>query len=179
MSDNVEKSYKYKQKFLFYRKYRSNVINIFCIPAIVWSMYGLANTFGKNIGIPQVLYYKYIPSITIYTIYMIYYYLIAPKKIFWSTVYFYLAILIESNRTYNINNNYNIFVFVQTFSWILLILVDTLCKGNKAMKYEDNVQVFANIPLFIVHTFKHYIPYMDIGVISILFILYRYRVLYS
>lgn len=183
MSDNIEKSYNYQQNFLFYKKYHSTFMNvlvhIFCIPAIVWSMFGLANTFGRNIGIPQILYYKFMPSMLIYTLYMIYYYLTAPRKIFWSSLYFYLAILVESNRVYNINNSSDIFVCVQVIGWVLQILSHKVFEGNSPALLDGIVQVFATAPIFIVHEIKQYMPCMDIGVLSVLFLLYRYRVLYS
>lgn len=183
MCFNSEKSNNYQQKLMFYKNYHKNYINVLvhtlCIPSIVWSIFGLANIFGKHIGIPQLLYYKFMPSILIYTIYMIYYYIIAPRKIFWSTLYFYYAILIESNRSYSININYNIYIYVHILGWIIQIMSHKVFEGNSPALFDGIIQSLTTAPIFIVQELKQIIPYIDIGVVSILYLLYRYRILYS
>ena len=167
----------YNQNFIFYKKYHSNIANIlvhiFCIPSLVWSIFGIANTLGSYAGLDQQSYLKYIPSNVIYSAYMIYYYIIAPKKVFWQTFYLYLIILINLNSHYNTSTGISTYLIVHILGWVFQIASHKYLEGNSPALLDGIVQSFLTAPIFIVHEVVENIQGFSLKYTLLLYSLYK------
>ena len=139
----------YKQYFDNYKKYHKNnynvLVHILCIPSIVWSTFGIVNKLDTK--------YK-TPSITLYLLYMLYYYYFAPTKIFWKTFFFYLYILVHSNYHSTTLRKY---IFIQSTGWFLQIISHKVFEKNKPAFYNDLFGSFVTAPIFVVQEISDFI----------------------
>tara|TARA_B100001094_G_scaffold49270_1_gene44699 strand:- start:990 stop:1475 length:486 start_codon:yes stop_codon:yes gene_type:complete len=144
----------YQRYFQFYKQYHKNDGNVFvhtiCIPVLVWSLFGLMNNLGYFVGLQQSSNYKFIPSILIYVSYMIYYYIIAPRKLFWKTVLFYLFVLTNSNSNYKKKSPFY-YLMIHILSWVFQILSHKFLEGNRPALLNGVVQSFLTAPIFVVY----------------------------
>jgi len=177
MSEKEKKITIYYANYNFYRKYHHNIgnilVHILCIPAIVWSIFGFANKTGQYIGLDQTSYYKFIPSTSIYLSYMLYYYIIAPRKIFWQTFYFYFMILINSNSYYNSSNSITKYLIVQILGWVFQIASHKYLEGNSPALLKGAVQSFITAPIFIVDELVQNLPGTNFALITMIYSLYK------
>ena len=167
----------YEKNFEFYRKYHNNILNILvhivCIPALVWSIFGLSNNVGLYLGLTQTGLYKFIPSISIYSSYMAYYYIISPKKVFWQTFFLYLILLINANSTYNSSPSLAKYAIVQILGWVFQIASHKYFERNSPALLNGISQSFLTAPIFIVHELVENIEGFGLKYVTLLYVLYK------
>ena len=167
----------YQKNFNFYRKYHNNIgniiVHILCIPLLVWSIFGLSNGLGAYLGLSQIGYYKYLPSISIYASYMLYYYVIAPKKVFWQTFYLYLIILINSNSYYSGLSTVFKYFIVQILGWVFQIASHKYLEKNSPALLSGIVQSFLTAPIFIVHELVENLSGFSLNYTALFYGLYK------
>ena len=139
----------YNKHFNNYKKHHKNnynvLVHLLCIPSIVWSTFGIVNKLDTK--------YK-TPSITLYLLYMLYYYYFAPTKIFWKTFFFYLYILVHSNyHSYHLKK----YIFIKSTGWFLQILSHMYIEKNKPAFYNDLFGSFITAPIFVVQEISDFI----------------------
>ena len=146
----------YNKNYEFYKKYHNNLgnilVHIICIPYIVWSVFGLSNQLGYFLGLNKNSNIKYLPSISIYSSYMYYYYKIAPKKVFEQTFYFYLILLMKLNYYYDYKSLK--YLVIQILSWIAQIASHKYIEGNSPALLKGLKQSFLTAPIFVVDEIK-------------------------
>ena len=167
----------YQKNYIFYKNYHSNIANIVvhmvCIPGIVWSLFGLVNKIGQLSGLDQDSYYKFIPSISIYLCYMLYYYIIAPSKVYCQTFYFYLIILINSNSYYSSSNSMSKFIVVQLLGWVAQIASHKYLEGNSPALLTGAAQSFITAPIFVVDEIIQNFKTIDLGPVGLAYTMYN------
>ena len=167
----------YNNSYNFYKKYHSNLGNIFvhiiCIPVLVWSIFGISNKLGELLGIDQNSIISSLPSVLIYLLYMIYYYLIAPSNIFYQTVLFYLIILVNLNSFYRNKYALLFYTLIHIGGWILQILSHKYLEGNSPALLDGIVQSFLTAPIFIVQELVENISFFDLTYPAIIYFSYK------
>lgn len=167
----------YSENFKFYKKYHNNILNvlvhILCIPVLVWSTFGITNTLGRYAGLDQESYMRFLPSTLLYSMYMIYYKIIAPKKVFWQTFYLYLILLININTNYSKTYSGFVYYITHILGWILQIGSHKIFEGNSPALLQGIVQSFITAPIFIVHELVDNIEGFGLRYVALMYSLYK------
>ena len=104
---------------------------------------------------------------------MCYYYIIAPRKIFWQTVCFYFILLVNSNSYYNSSNSITKYLIVQILGWVFQIASHKYFEGNSPALLEGAVQSFVTAPIFIVDEINQNLPEINFGLITLIYSIYK------
>ena len=167
----------YEKSYNFYKKYHSNLGNIFvhiaCIPILVWSIFGISNKLGEFLNLNQNSIIRSLPSILIYIMYMIYYYIIAPNNIFYQTSLFYLIILVNLNSFYRNKYGLLFYILIHIGGWILQILSHKYLEGNSPALLNGIVQSFLTAPIFIVQELVDNINFFNLTYPTIVYLSYK------
>ena len=158
---SIFSKYYYQTNYQFYKKYHSNfynkLVHIFCIPGIVYSLLGLLmnleSRFSKGEKNKKLL------SLALYGLYMVYYYMIAPKHIFRKTLMFYSSIYMASDITFdNMAKSSGLFLAIQILSWALQLLSHRFIEKNSPAFKDGFTQSFLTAPVFVVDEVVKFVP---------------------
>ena len=167
----------YNTSYNFYKKYHSNLGNIFvhiiCIPILVWSIFGISNKLGELLSLNQNLVTRSLPSLLIYLSYMTYYYIIAPNNIFYQTALFYLIILVHLNSFYRNKYSLLFYTLVHIGGWVIQILSHKYLEGNSPALLSGIVQSFLTAPIFIVQELVDNINFFNLTYPAITYLSYK------
>ena len=104
---------------------------------------------------------------------MLYYYIIAPNKVYWQTFYFYLIILLNSNSYYDSSNGITKFIAVQLLGWVAQIASHKYLEGNSPALLTGAVQSFITAPIFVVDEIVQNFKTIDLGPVATAYMMYN------
>ena len=165
----------YQKNLDFYEKYHKNIynkiINIICIPNIVSSIFGLLNHFEHLLFSTC----HYILSSSLFGTYIFIYITFAPQIIVKRTFFFYLFILLTTNRFYNTVDHkitLNVFLGIQVLGWLGQILSHKYIEKKSPAFMKGIIQSFVSGPIFIVVEIIRFFPLLHFLPISVAYCIY-------
>lgn len=169
----------YKKNYKFYEKYHKNIYNkivhIICIPNIVSSIFGLLNHLEYLLLSTS----NNILSSGLFGTYMFTYMIFAPPRIVKRTFFFYLFILLTTNRFYNTmdhKTSLRVFLGIQILSWLGQILSHKYIEKKSPAFMKGAIQSFVTGPIFIVDELMRFIPLFRFWPLSVAYFIYLMRV---